>query len=257
MQNDFVDPKGSLYVKGAEVAVDNMIRFIEENGDKFDEIILSQDSHHHSHIATVDAWEGDLPLFTTISKEEIESGARVPRFIKSGSYRFDKMLKELEPGEKITLWPHHCVIGTWGWCFPDKLIAAISKWAEEKYIDRCWRIVRKGEDDANEEYSLIIKDPEKRSSWISHSQYRDPMFYISTRRYKDETIFNFYIAGVAKDYCVASTVKDFYTELKSREGASERFNIHFIENCMATIDKTNQSLSVYDEMIKNGYADSI
>lgn len=44
-QNDFCDPKGSLYVNGAEVAKANIIKYLDENKDTIDNVILTRDWH--------------------------------------------------------------------------------------------------------------------------------------------------------------------------------------------------------------------
>lgn len=44
-QNDFCNPKGSLYVNGAEEAKANIIKYLEENKDNIDNVILTRDWH--------------------------------------------------------------------------------------------------------------------------------------------------------------------------------------------------------------------
>ena len=44
-QNDFCNPKGSLYVNGAEKAKANLIKYLEANKDNIDNVILTRDWH--------------------------------------------------------------------------------------------------------------------------------------------------------------------------------------------------------------------
>lgn len=44
-QNDFCNPKGTLYVKGAEEAKTNIIKYLDENKDSIDNVILTRDWH--------------------------------------------------------------------------------------------------------------------------------------------------------------------------------------------------------------------
>jgi nicotinamidase-related amidase len=45
LQNDFCNPKGSLYVNGAEEAKANIIKYLEANKDNIDNVILTRDWH--------------------------------------------------------------------------------------------------------------------------------------------------------------------------------------------------------------------
>ena len=44
-QNDFCNPKGTLYVKGAEEAKTNIIKYLDDNKDSIDNVILTRDWH--------------------------------------------------------------------------------------------------------------------------------------------------------------------------------------------------------------------
>lgn len=44
-QNDFCNTNGSLYVKGAEEARDNLIKYLNTNKDNIDNVILTRDWH--------------------------------------------------------------------------------------------------------------------------------------------------------------------------------------------------------------------
>lgn len=44
-QNDFCNPKGSLYVNGVEEAKTNIIKYLDDNKDNIDNVILTRDWH--------------------------------------------------------------------------------------------------------------------------------------------------------------------------------------------------------------------
>ena len=44
-QNDFCQPSGSLYVKGAEDAKKGIISYVQKNSEKFNQIIYTKDWH--------------------------------------------------------------------------------------------------------------------------------------------------------------------------------------------------------------------
>ena len=45
-QNDFCNPKGTLYVNGTEEAKANLIKYLEANKDNIDNVILTRDWHN-------------------------------------------------------------------------------------------------------------------------------------------------------------------------------------------------------------------
>ena len=30
--------------------------------------------------------------------------------------------------DNLTVWPYHCLEGSWGWCFPEELVEALNEW---------------------------------------------------------------------------------------------------------------------------------
>jgi len=54
--NDFVDPKGSVYIPGADLAMEKLSKFILTRGDEINSIYLSQNSHLKYHITLKSFW---------------------------------------------------------------------------------------------------------------------------------------------------------------------------------------------------------
>ena len=63
-QNSFCDPTGELFVDGASRDMERLSDFIEMNGDAFERIVVTLDSHNRMHIAHPVWWvdkEGNHP----------------------------------------------------------------------------------------------------------------------------------------------------------------------------------------------------
>ena len=76
-QNDFVDPKGSLYIPKAEKAIENLCEVIKTRNPN--RIIITQDTHQAHHIGHSSWWKEDPAPFTKITLSEVEEGKYSPR----------------------------------------------------------------------------------------------------------------------------------------------------------------------------------
>lgn len=99
LQNDFLNPKGTLYCPGGETLAEKINQWM--NNHSYDLIIASQDFHPPKHISFASTHGGTL--FTTIKTKN---------------------------GDQI-MWPEHCIQYTWG-C---ELVASLN---QEK-INVIWR----------------------------------------------------------------------------------------------------------------------
>ena len=77
-QNDFCDPKGSLFVSGADKDIERLSKMMDRIYPKLDDIHITMDCHQLVHIAHPIFWvdaSGNHPTpFTLISTEDIENG---------------------------------------------------------------------------------------------------------------------------------------------------------------------------------------
>jgi nicotinamidase-related amidase len=77
-QVDFCDPKGNLYVGGAEKDVSRATKMINDNINLIERINITLDSHQYVHIAHPVFWvnsKGEHPnIFTIINVEDVENG---------------------------------------------------------------------------------------------------------------------------------------------------------------------------------------
>jgi nicotinamidase-related amidase len=195
-QNDFVDSRGSLYVPGAEKGIDAIVKFIKENGQDIDDIAITQDTHKKYHIAHPAFWYPRPEPFTQISAEDYRDGVYSAIMYPSKEDKpYDPfILQYLEslPGP-LTIWPEHCLSGSWGWAFPDNLVDAVHDWEIQPRL-RSFKIYQKGMWSNMEAFSLFTP------TFLDYRPYAD----IDVFEKYDEII----VCGFAKDVCVANTVKD-------------------------------------------------
>jgi len=201
-QIDFCDPKGALYVPGAEDDMRRLAAMIRRLKGKLDDIHITLDSHHFIHIAHPIFWKDSRgqhpPVFTRITRAEVESGGWTPA--QPGLYRraLDYVRKlEQNARYELTIWPPHCLIGSPGHAvFPD-LFAALQEW-EGRFAFADY--VTKGSNILTEHYSAVqadVPDP------------GDPGTQINTRLVQTlEQADVVAIAGEARTHCLANTVRD-------------------------------------------------
>lgn len=203
-QNDFCDPKGSLYVTGADKDMSRVATMIKRLNGRLDDIHITLDSHRNFDVAHPMYWKnskGENPNpFTLISVKDVESGSWTPT-IPSLYKRSLEYVKELEKKGKYVLciWPPHCLIGSWGHNVHQEVFAAITEW-EQKNIGTV-DYVTKGSNPFTEHYSAIaaeVVDPADTTTQINAK-------LIDTLENDCDMLL---IAGEAQSHCVRSTVND-------------------------------------------------
>lgn len=229
-QNDFTDPKGSLYVKGAEEAISNICKFIDEINPS--DIIISQDTHQKYNIGFADFWDiPELKPFDKIEKFYILDQIVKPRYLNPE--RAIDFYKQFEnyPSTSLTIWPYHCIEGSWGWCFPETLLKSLNNWSTRN--KKTYEVYRKGIQPEIEAYSIIPS--------ISTDYLQKPYSLILNT---DDYSY-LYIAGFCKDICVAESVKALY-----KLGLYVN-RLVFLDNCMATLDVNSENLKIYKHLEKS------
>lgn len=227
-QNDFVDPKGSLYIPEAEKAIENLCEVIKTRNPS--RIIITQDTHQAYHIGHSSWWKEDPAPFTKITLSEIEEGKYSPRRYRDKGLR-DYMTKL--PNKTHTIWPEHCLEGSWGWAFPDNLIKSLSKW-QRKNFGKNYEIVQKGTDPNHEMYSAITRI-DKSGTGLKYSS------LIKTLSFYDKVL----VCGFAKDVCVAWTIKDLLASGMFKD------KLVFLNSCMTALDDSAEILNIYKDCVDN------
>lgn len=202
-QNDFTDPKGSLYVGGADADMGRLAKMINRIRGKLDDIHVTLDSHRTVQIFHPIFWRdakgNNPPPFTLISDDDVTSGKWVttnPAFAKMAL----DYVKTLKANKRylLCIWPYHCIIGTWGHAINPAVSEALIEWEKENFgvID----YVTKGSNIGTEHYSAVqadVQDPTDPTTMLNR-----PLIDILN---KADIIP---ISGEALSHCVANTVTD-------------------------------------------------
>lgn len=159
VQNDFCEG-GSLAVSGGKSLIEPINSLIKSK--RWDLVIASQDWHPESHISFASNHHGKEPF----SQQTIEA--------PDGSSR----------SFKTTLWPNHCVQGTFGAAFVDGL-----------NVDAFDAVVHKGQHQSSEFYSAF-----KDVFQLNESELLSIL--------KSHNIKEVEIVGLAYDFCVMHTALD-------------------------------------------------
>lgn len=240
-QKDFCQHTGSLYVPDSEAALDKLCSWIRQNKGSIDDILLTKDSHGYCNICHPAAWTDEkghiVDPYTRISKKSVESGKYTPRFLDK-SYVLEYLDKIEKLGGTHTIWPVHCLQGSEGGSFPDNLIKALSWWSESKNGYQ-WKIVEKGTRNEAEMYSVF-----------SYADGSKPEIDLLDNIADKGGFDKIYIAGFAKDICVAYSVKDM---LKNQKFDGK---LVFLDFGMAALNTKSEMLKVYQDAVEN-HGDSI
>lgn len=253
-QNDFAasgnkGTKGSLFVPGADQAMERVATMVNRVGDKFAKIHVTMDSHQVIHIANPVFWKnshGDHPTpFTTITSADVINGTWTTT-IASHYDRALKYLRNLENSKRSdgsqryphTIWPVHCIIGEPGWNVYPELSAALHQWQENKFdtID----YVTKGSNPWTEHFSAVraeVPDP------------NDPSTQINTRLLNNVQEGDEIVAGgIAGDICFLNTLEDMY-DLFNDKNTLSKFTL--LTDALPAIDDKRCDAFI-DKMVKLG-----
>jgi nicotinamidase-related amidase len=212
-QNDFVDPKGSLTVQGAVEDCGRLARFLDEQGDALDMVAVSLDEHQSLSIFHPSFWvdaKGNAPEpYTTISHADVAHGrwkTTVP-FLKQLALTYTQEL-EKRGRYVLTIWPFHCLVGSWGMSIYPPLYEALRRWEGER-AGRGVRYVAKGLNPYTEHYSALraeVADPDDPSTALN----RDLLSQLARAD-------RIYIGGEALSHCVSWTIQDLAYNLSGEK----------------------------------------
>jgi nicotinamidase-related amidase len=205
-QNDFCDPKGSLYVQGAEDDMTRLSELIKRTSGKLNDIHVTLDTHHLVDVAHPVFWKnskGEHPVpFTTISLDDVKNGVWVTT-LPSLQKRMLQYVEALANNNRypLCIWPPHCLIGSSGHAVIPCVYEQLLEWEKSfAMVD----FVTKGSNLYTEHYSAVkadVPDPTDPSTQINTSLIQSLM--------KVDMIA---IAGEASSHCLANTSLDIANE---------------------------------------------
>lgn len=228
-QNDFVDPKGSLHVAGADEDAKMFAAMVLRLKGKIKGIHATLDSHQLIHIAHPIWWinsDGEHPApFTIISADDVENGvwAATRPSLQKRSLEYVISLRD-NKRYILCIWPPHCLIGSWGHNIYPEVYNAFMEWENEYFKKVDYRV--KGSNPYTEHYSGIQADVPDPS---------DPHTLLDTRPGSlIDVLANsdiVAITGQALSHCLANTVRD----IASNFGDENIKKLVLLEDCTSSV----------------------
>jgi nicotinamidase-related amidase len=242
-QNDFCDPGGSLYIKGATEDIERISDVVRRLKDRWDRIHVTLDTHHLVDVDHPIFWtdpKGNHPAhFTIITVEDVEKGRWSPA---DRSLR-DRMLgyvRALDASGRypLCIWPPHCLIGSWGHNVFEPLRKALLEW-EDRYA--MVEYVVKGTNPYTEHYSAVQADVPDDSDPSTLPNRR----LIEAVKGADTVV----VAGEASSHCLANTVRDLAVHL-GEEGVKK---LVLLGDCTSAVPGfEREAESFLEEMTRKG-----
>ena len=211
-QVDFCDPKGNLYVTGADKDISRLAKMINKNIDEISDINITLDSHNYVHIAHPTWWidsKGNHPdPFTIIDVDSVKKGTW-KSYNTAFQERSVKYVEALQANGRyvLVIWPYHCLIGTPGHNVMPELMDSLLNW-EKKF--NLVNKVTKGSNMFTEHYSAVkadVIDPQDRTTMLNEK-------LVDALKEGDEDIL---IAGEALSHCVCQTIRDVADEFSDEQ----------------------------------------
>lgn len=265
-QNDFVDPKGSLSVPGASDDMDRLAAFISANQEKVSGIAVSLDTHDVIDISHPTFWldpEGkNVEPFTVIKHKEAkgrkytaaitqdEFGGIKKVDVNAPDYDFDvhmtyqrgsvEYLNDLEEaGKQHTIWPIHCVSGSWGHAIYDPLMKVIKDWSVATAQNH--KVLFKGQFTFSEHYGIF--EAEVPVAQVSETTRHSMMvqnligYLVGTAQFGyDNGMDKVYLCGEAKSHCVATSIKQILDFSKDDDDFALLLKkLVIVEDCMSPV----------------------
>lgn len=205
-QNSFCDPSGELYVAGADKDMEFLKNYILEQGEQVSRITVTLDSHNKMHIAHPIWWmdeNGQPPEpFTTITDNSVVEGCWRARNPADQAWSEDYIKKI----GSHTIWPYHCLVGTWGHGVFQPLAEVLDGWREKHHeLDYLF----KGSCRYTEHFSVVRPAVEVPG---------DPQTFVNTALLRSLNVAErILIAGEASSHCVADSVTDIMQYSENRE----------------------------------------
>jgi nicotinamidase/pyrazinamidase len=199
-QYDFCNPKGALFVPGAENDVENIARLIAMEGEKLDAIFVTLDTHHVIDIAHPLFWEdrngNTIAPFTLISSKAVEEGRWIPRYDREYVLTYLKKLEE-EGEFQHFIWPEHCLIGSKGAALDDTILDALLAWTHRTRRD--YTAISKGINPLTEHFGVFKAQVPIESA---PETFQNTAFLSKLENF-DQVL----IAGEARSHCVATSIR--------------------------------------------------
>ncbi|MFO1372732.1 MAG: isochorismatase family protein [Candidatus Competibacteraceae bacterium] len=203
-QNDFSDaPGAALPVPGASADAERLAQLLDRLGERIADIHVTLDTHQLLDIAHPMFWidqNDQRPApFTQITVEDVQNGAW-RTFKPQFQQRALEYVQTLRANGRytLTIWPPHCLVGTWGHNVIPVVAKALRHWEEVEFARVDY--ILKGHNPWTEHYSAVqadVPDPADPSTQLN-------IRLIEVLWNADQVV----LCGQALSHCVANTVRD-------------------------------------------------
>jgi len=199
-QFDFCNPKGNLFVPGAERDVEKIAQLIATYGKSINQIFVTLDTHRVLDIAHPLFWEdpngNTVAPFTLITSTAVKAGKWIPRYHKEYVLKYLETL-ENEGEFKHFIWPEHCLIGSQGAALDETILLALLSWTHHTGID--YKAVIKGTNPLTEHFGIF----RAQVPIVGEQETELDQNLISALDSFDEVM----VVGEARSHCVATSIK--------------------------------------------------
>ena len=234
-QNDFCDPKGSLFVDGAVDDVTRLAFHLTEGVCDYTDVFVSLDCHDAVAIFHprfwVDGARRHPAPFTKITPEDVQAGVWRSSSMENAKYASKAMQLLRSRAEKdeafLMVWPEHCIVSTWGQMIAEPLRRALDVWRNR--TARPVRYIFKGENPYTDQFSIFEGVDE---SWPD-TAFNEPLFeHLAFRK-------SVTFAGEALSHCVEASISSF---VRRRGSAGQE--IKLLSDCTTPVAGFERSASM-------------
>lgn len=232
-QNDFCEPKGALYVPGADEDMLRLAKHIRTKGSYYTDVLVSLDSHDRVAIFHPKFWvneDGNHPAaYTLITRQDFETGEWRPA--SPWNVVFTKRCYEAiekQDSYGIMVWPEHCIVSTWGHQICDAVRAALDEWRDA--TGRSVRYAFKGESPYSEQFSIFDGPDAARGA--------DPTSEVLIARLSQCDSVTF--CGEAISHCVHESVISYMTHTRHRAAKQD---VRLLTDCASPVVGFDRALS--------------
>lgn len=227
IQNDFCDPKGSLYVQGAEFDVARCAKFISNNS-LISDIHITMDTHHIIDISHPIWWAnretGKMPKPFEVVTNEFYFAAN------SNNWSYSELYLDNIPGQHV-IWPEHCIIGTYGHNLHKEFQSAIDSWVRYSKKNPTYHI--KGDNPLTEHYSAVKPEFSEKAEDVNLKLYR-----------AIDDAKKVVVMGQASSHCVGKTLYD----LISMGIRGDKF--YYLDDCCSPVPGFEEKERDYIDFFK-------
>lgn len=205
-QFDFCDPKGALYVDGADKDSQRLAAAIARDPKLFDRIVATKDAHRGIHIAHKIFWKdsmGNHPdIFTPIEVADVVGANAKWRATNPGYQEWAESYVQTLANQgswPLMIWPEHCLIGSMGEMIMPVIYEQFRAW--EDLVFGTVDYVNKGDDPLTEHYSAFKAEVFNPDNPAGTGPNMDLVEHLKRAKVM-------FICGQALSHCVRATIMD-------------------------------------------------